>query len=227
MLPSASTYASDIDGVILLIAVLTGFWFFLTAGVFFWLIFKFRAREGQKALYITGSEKKYTKPISWAHYAVLVCDVLVIVAAIRVWVDVKMTLPEADTTVRVIGQQWAWSFQHAGPDGQLDTPDDILTADELHVEVDKLHHYKLVSRDVLHNFSVPVFRLKQDAIPGREITGWFEPTMTGEFDIQCAEMCGIGHGIMAARIFIETAEEHQAWMAEQQQKKAALVAQAG
>lgn len=227
MLPSASTYAGDIDGVILLIACLVGFWFFLTAGVFFWLIFKFRERNGQKAMYITGSEKKYTKPISWAHTLVLVCDVAIIIGAIRVWVDVKMTLPEEDATVRVISQQWAWSFQHPGPDGKLDTPDDIFTGDELHVEVDKLYHYKLVSRDVLHSFSVPVFRLKQDAVPGREITGWFEPTMTGEFDIQCAEMCGIGHGIMAARIFIETAEEHQAWMAQQVQKKAALVAQAG
>jgi cytochrome c oxidase subunit 2 len=59
---------------------------------------------------------------------------------------------------------------------------------------------------------VPVFRLKQDAIPGRVITGWFKPTKTGEFDIQCVEMCGIGHGIMGARIFVETEEQHQAWL---------------
>jgi cytochrome c oxidase subunit 2 len=67
--------------------------------------------------------------------------------------------------------------------------------------------------DTLHSFSVPVFRLKQDAIPGRVITGWFEPTLPGEYDIQCAEMCGVGHGIMGARIFVETAEEHEAWLA--------------
>jgi cytochrome c oxidase subunit 2 len=68
------------------------------------------------------------------------------------------------------------------------------------------------SRDVLHDFSVPVFRLKQDIIPGREITAWFEPTVAGTFDIQCAEMCGIGHGIMGARIFVETPEQHAAWL---------------
>ena len=67
---------------------------------------------------------------------------------------------------------------------------------------------------MLHSFSVPVFRLKQDAIPGRVITGWFKPTMTGTYDIQCAEICGIGHGLMPARIVIETAEQHAAWMAE-------------
>ena len=60
---------------------------------------------------------------------------------------------------------------------KLDTADDIATVDELHVEVNKIYHFKLESRDVLHNFSVPVFRLKQDAIPGRVITGWFEPTI--------------------------------------------------
>jgi cytochrome c oxidase subunit 2 len=65
---------------------------------------------------------------------------------------------------------------------------------------------------VVHSFSVPVFRLKQDAIPGRAITGWFRPTVTGEFDVQCAEICGIGHGVMAARISIEDANQHAAWV---------------
>ena len=61
--------------------------------------------------------------------------------------------------------------------------------------MDKLYHYKLEA-----------FRLKQDAIPGRVITGWFQPTETGEYDIQCAEICGIGHGLMGARVHIETPE---------------------
>jgi hypothetical protein len=82
--------------------------------------------------------------------------------------------------VRVIAQQWAWSFVHPGPDNVLDTADDITTVNELHVAANTLYHYKLESLDVLHNFSVPVFRLKQDAIPGRIITGWFEPTLTGD-----------------------------------------------
>ena len=62
------------------------------------------------------------------------------------------------------------------------------------------------------NFTV--FRLKQDAIPGRIMKGWFEPTEAGEWDIQCAEMCGIGHGIMGARIVVETPEEHAAWVSQ-------------
>ena len=85
--------------------------------------------------------------------------------------------------------------------------------DELHVKTDTLYHFKLESRDVVHSFSVPVFRLKQDAVPGRTITGWFEPNKIGEYDIQCAEICGIGHGVMAARLFIESEDEHTAWLA--------------
>jgi len=71
---------------------------------------------------------------------------------------------------------------------------------------------------------VPVFRLKQDAIPGRIITGWFQATQTGEHDVQCTEICGIGHGLMPARIHIETPEQHAAWMAEQSTLSVAAVA---
>lgn len=113
--------------------------------------------------------------------------------------------------MRVIGQQWAWTFQHPGPDGELDTADDIRTIDELHVKVDTVYHYELGARDVLHSFSVPVFRLKQDAVPGRTIKGWFKATKTGVWDIQCAEICGIGHGLMGARVVVEDEAQHAAW----------------
>jgi cytochrome c oxidase subunit 2 len=213
----ASTYAADIDGVIWLIAVLVGFWFVVAELVFFWLILKFRAKDGQRAQYITGEEKKQMRFISWPHYLVLVCDVFIVVGAVRVWVDVKQKLPsEAEAQhVRVVAQQWAWSFVHPGADGKLDTADDIRTVDELHVQVGQKYIYELEARDVLHSFSVPAFRLKQDAVPGRVITGWFEPTRTGTHDIQCAEICGIGHGLMAARVVIESPDQHAAWIESQ------------
>lgn len=213
MIPRLSTYAGDIDFVIVLIAVLTGFWFFAAEGVFFWLIWKFRARPGVKSQYLTGDEHHVKRWITWPHGLILACDVVIIVFAVRVWYDVKQRLPEADSTIRVIGQQWAWTFQHPGPDNELDTEDDIFTVDDLYVEVDRTYHFRLESRDVLHSFSVPVFRLKQDAIPGRSITGWFRATGTGQHDVQCAEICGLGHGVMAARIHIQNPEEHAAWMA--------------
>ena len=208
---SASTYSADIDGVILVVLAIVGFWFLLAQGVFFGLIFKFRAKPGVKAQYISGEQAHEKRWVTLPHYATLVFDVIIVVMAVKVWHEVKINLPPADSTVRIIAQQWAWTFVHPGPDNQLDTPDDISVIDELHVEKGKTYHFELTSRDVLHSFSVPVFRLKQDAIPGRIIKGWFNATQTGQFMIQCTEICGIGHAIMPARIIIESESQHRLW----------------
>lgn len=209
--PQVSTFASDVDFVINLVGVMVTFWFALTVGMFFYLIFKYREKEGVKAEYLSGDEKQVKKWVTIPHYLIIFCDVFIIIAAVYVWYTVKQNLPPADATVRVIGQQWAWTFEHPGPDGELDTDDDIRTVDELHIKVDTVYHYKLTSLDVLHDFSVPVFRLKHDAIPGREITGWFEAMETGTYDLQCAEICGIGHGLMTAKLIIHTEEDYAQW----------------
>lgn len=214
LIESASSYAGDIDEIILIVAVLGGFWLLVAEALLFYFVIKFRRSRNPKALYITGEQKHEKKWIHIPHNLVLLCDVVIIVVAIRVWYNVKQDLPPADETVRVIAQQWGWHFVHPGPDSQLGTADDVETVDELHVKVDKTYHFKLEAMDVLHSFSIPVFRLKQDAIPGREITGWFKPTKTGSFDIQCAEICGIGHALMPARIIIETEAEHASWLAQ-------------
>lgn len=211
MLTQGSSFAADIDQVILIIGVITGVWFVLTEGMFFWLLWRFRYREGVPARYITGKEKELKRWINIPHALIILCDMVIIVAAVKVWYNVKQDMPPADHEIRIVAQQWAWSFQHPGPDGKLDTEDDIKTVDELHVEADKVYHFNLEARDVMHDFSVPVWRLKQDAVPGRVIRGWFKPTLAGEFDIQCAEMCGIGHGIMGARVHVHGADAFKAW----------------
>ena len=220
--PVASSFADDIDSLIALVAVFVGFWAILAYAAFFFLIFRFRDKgDGRRAQYVTGEEKDLKRWITYPHAAIILCDLVIVFMAIMVWYNIKQRLPEADSTVRIVAQQWAWNFVHPGPDNELDTEDDITTFNELHVEVGKTYHYELLSRDVLHDFSVPVFRLKQDAIPGRVMKGWFEPTEAGEWDIQCAEMCGIGHGIMGARIVVETPEEHAAWMSQSNSGKLA------
>ena len=211
-LTGASTYAHNVDQLFLLIAALVGFWFLAAEGVFFWLIFKFREKDGRPTQHITGEEKHQTKWISIPHFLVIICDIVILVPAILVWYNIKEYMPPADQTIRVIGQQWAWSFQEPGPDGILDTADDIRTVGELHVTLNKTYHFELVSRDVVHSFAVPSFRLKQDALPGRTITGWFRPNRLGTYDIQCTQMCGIGHGLMAGRIIVETPQDHAAWL---------------
>ncbi|MCO4744732.1 MAG: cytochrome C oxidase subunit II [Proteobacteria bacterium] len=209
----ASTFAGDIDFLFWFIHMMVGGWFLLVQGMFWYLLFRYRYQEGVKSQYVTGKEKHLKRWVNIPHALIILCDVAVIFFAVQVWYNVKQVLPEADATIRVVSQQWAWSFVHPGEDGELGTDDDIKTVDELHVQEGSTYHFQLESRDVLHSFSVPVFRLKQDAVPGRVITGWFEPTKAGVYDIQCAEMCGIGHGIMGARIHVETAEQHAAWVA--------------
>jgi cytochrome c oxidase subunit II len=208
----ASTYAADIDNLILLVGVVVGIFFLAAEVIFFGFIFKFRARPGVKAQYVTGEKASEKKWISYPHYLVLLFDVIIVVAALRVWHEVKIDFPPAEDRVRIIGQQWAWTFVYPGPDGQFDTADDIRTVDELNLQVNRLYRYELHAKDVVHSFSVPVFRLKQDAVPGRTIVGWFKPTVTGEFDIQCTQICGIGHGLMAARVRIRSAAEQAAWI---------------
>ena len=213
LVPQVSTYAHQIDNVIAIVGVVVGFWFFLALGAFFFLLWKYRWREGVPSQYVDGSNPKHKRFITIPHNLVLLCDVLILVAAVRVWVEVKQTLPPAGDKVRIIGQQWAWTFQYPGADGKLDTQDDVKSVSELHVKANTVTHFELVSRDVLHSFSVPVFRLKQDAIPGRAINGWFEAKNTGVFDIQCTEICGLAHGIMFGRIVIETPAQRDLWMA--------------
>jgi len=211
LIASASSYSGDVDRLFVLVTILVGVWFIAAEAMFFWLLFRFRAKDGVRAQYITGKEKHLKQWINIPHSLVLVCDIVIIIAAIRVWVTIKQTLPPADRTVRVVAQQWAWTFTAPGPDNRLDTADDIRTTDELHVEVGKTYHFLLESRDVVHSFFVPAFRLKQDADPGRIFTGWFKPTKLGKFDIMCAEICGIGHGVMGARLVVDTAESYSTW----------------
>ena len=212
-----STYAADIDFLILLVLVVVGGWVLAAELVFVYFIMKFRAKgDGRRADYIDGKNKRHKRWITVPHLLVLGFDVLIIVVSFNVWYKIKMDLPEDPDggVIRIIGQQWAWTFQHPGADGELDTPDDIFTVDELHVENNRTYHFELQAKDVLHSFSVPVWRIKQDAIPGRSIMGWFQPTETGSFDVQCAEICGFGHSVMAAEVWVEDAETHAAWVAD-------------
>lgn len=213
-LPRASSFAGSIDNLIDTITYLVMFWFILVLGFFFYVVFRFRHKPGKKAEYITGETHKQKMAIEVPHYLILGCDLVILAYTFVVWHEVKIDMPEYDEEVRIISQQWAWTFEHAGADGILDTEDDIVTINELHLKKDTQYKFHLEALDVMHSFSVPVFRLKQDAIPGRTIFGHFKPILEGEWDIQCAEMCGFGHGFMPARVFIKSAEDHVAWLNE-------------
>ncbi len=215
LVPRGSTYAADIDLLFDVITYLVGFWFILVFGFFLYCLFRFRRKAGVKAQYITGETHKQKMAIEVPHYLILGCDVVILIMTFFVWHKVKIDMPTPDEEVRIVAQQWAWSFYHAGQDGILGTEDDIATVNELHIKAGTQYKFHLEATDVMHSFSVPIFRLKQDAIPGRIIYGHFNAldTVIGEWDIQCAEMCGYMHGGMGARLFVETPEQHAEWIA--------------
>jgi cytochrome c oxidase subunit 2 len=208
----ASTYSGTIDHMLLVITVVVGFWFLLAEGVLFYFTARYLRKDGRPTSYITGENSNRMLWITVPVILIVLCDIGLNIADTVVWIHIKQDLPPAERTVRVVGQQWSWTFQDPGPDGVLDTADDIRTTDNLHVLVDTTYHFEVMSRDVVHSFAVPAFRLKQDAVPGRTITGWFRATRTGTFDIQCTQMCGLAHGMMAGRVIVETPRQHSAWM---------------
>lgn len=113
--------------------------------------------------------------------------------------------------VEILAQQWMWAFRYAGADNVFNTDDDIVSNHNLYVPVNKKVEFRLTSKDVIHSFYLPNARNKVDAMPGRVSRLWFEPIMTGSYDIACAEMCGTHHYLMQAKLHVVTQEEFLAW----------------
>jgi cytochrome c oxidase subunit 2 len=127
------------------------------------------------------------------------------------WADIKGQSPPPDVEVRLTAKQFAWIFAYPGPDRQFDTTDD-KTDKELNVPVNKVVRVHLRSDDVIHSFFVPSFRLKQDAVPGREIQVWFKATKPGRYELPCAELCGPGHSGMVGWVNVYSEDEYQKWI---------------
>ena len=117
----ASSFATDIDFIFTLIFVICAFWYTLSNLAFFWFLFRYRKQPGVAAQYITGNEHHLKKWIEWPHYAIILCDVAIIVCAVQVWYAVKQDLPTPDSEIGVMSQQWAWSFVQPGADGPAST----------------------------------------------------------------------------------------------------------
>jgi len=146
-----------------------------------------------------------------------------------------ISVPDNSETVEAVGQQWHWSYRLPGKDGKLgktaiiliseDNPfgidvndingaDDLLVkSNELHLPIDQPVKVLLRSKDVLHNFAVPQFRVKMDLVPGAITFVWFTPTKLGRYELLCEELCGIAHFTMRGYIKVDTANDYQTWLA--------------
>lgn len=213
---TVSTFGPDIDGILYLIYYVVGPWFLLAEAILVFCAIRFRQRRSGAASYLPGMTWKALSWVLVPAALVLVCDLFIDAEGGRVWRNVKETIPPADVTVRIVARQFAWQFTHPGPDNRLDTRDDIVTNGHLHVPVGKVVRFELGSNDVIHSFYSPSLRLKQDAVPGRTIPGWFQATRTGEFPIACAELCGVAHTVMQGTLIVHTESEYRQWSLNQQ-----------
>ena len=106
-------------------------------------------------------------------------------------------------------------MRYPGPDGKLNTQDDLFTVNDLHFVKNRTALIYLKSSDVIHSFFLPQMRIKQDAVPGLTIPVWFDADTAGKYDLACAELCGWGHYKMRANVTVhETPEEFQKWLDE-------------
>jgi cytochrome c oxidase subunit 2 len=205
---SLSTYSGDIDTIFYVIYYITGFVFILVTALLVWFLIRYRSQPGQRALYTHGST---ALELTWTITPAAVFIILFLISQVG-WTRIKIFAPPGDVEARLIAKQFSWTFQYPGPDGKFDTTDDKTLDGDLHVPVSKVVRVHLQARDVIHSFFVPVLRIKQDAVPGREILVWFEATKTGRYEIPCAELCGPGHSGMKGWLTVHTAEDYQKWV---------------
>jgi cytochrome c oxidase subunit 2 len=229
--PIASNWGTMDDTVILTFWV-TGIVFVVVNLFLAWSVMRYRHRKGQKADY-----EPENKKLEWWLTIVTTVGVAAMLApGLFVW-GKFVVVPKEATVVEAVGQQWHWSFRLPGENGELGhtdtsliTPenpfgvdpadpngqDDILIASpELHLPVGKPIKVLLRSKDVLHNFTVTQFRVKMDVVPGMITYLWLTPTVIGEYELLCEELCGLAHFAMRGRVVVDSQDAYDTWLASQ------------
>jgi cytochrome c oxidase subunit 2 len=211
--PNFSTQGVVIDRLFWICFVLTAIAFVLVEAGIIWFMVKYRWREGRKAHYTHGSNKV---EVIWTAVPALVLAILGIYSA-SVWASIKSpdSFPPGAFTINVTAKQFEWNVTYPGADGRLDTGDDFTVRNQLHLPANEPVIINLRAEDVIHSFFIPELRVKQDAVPGMTIPIWFEATEAGEFEIACAELCGLGHYRMMANVTVHESAGFQTWHASQ------------
>jgi cytochrome c oxidase subunit 2 len=200
----ASTVAKDVDHLHYAIITVTMVMATLIFGTAAYFIIRYRRRSE------TDATPKVAGTLGWeALFAGVPLTTFLVWFYIGYHDFIRMQTPPPDAMdVYVVGKQWMWKFTY--PEG----PNSIGV---LRVPVGKPVRLLLTSRDVIHSFYVPAFRIKQDAIPGAYTQTWFEVTKPGSYRVMCAEYCGLKHSEMWGEVIALSAEDYEAWMQEQRQ----------
>ena len=210
-LPEAvSIYAPKVDHIFMVILWITGIIFVLVEGTLLWFLIRYRQRPGRTAYYIHGY---VPAEVIWTVIPAFIVMYLAF-SSQRVWSYIQGSPPPHQLEVEVKGEQFAWNVRYPGPDGQFETADDIETINQFHIPVGQVVLVRLKSKDVIHSFFLPQFRIKRDAVPGLTGRIWIQATKSGQFEIACAELCGLGHYRMRGYVTVESPEAFKAWLVE-------------
>lgn len=231
---NVSTYGNKIDGLFWMIFYVTGFFFIITEIALLWFVFRYKAKENKKSFFTHGNR---LVEIIWTVIPGIILFLMAVYSA-GPWAAIKKDMPNEKEAVviEVMARQFAWFFRYPGEDKKFggtvlslvtggdpfgrkeDDPngkDDFVTMNEFFVPVGKKVLLKLQTRDIIHSFFVPNLRVKQDAVPGMVIPVWFEATKTGQYEIACAELCGVGHTMMRGMLTVQSQEEFNEWLNQQ------------
>ena len=196
----ASTVANQVDA---LYYVLVGISLFFSLVIVTGLVVSaVRYRKGSKATRRGAKDDYLPVELLWSIIPFVISIGLFTWGA-NLFLDMRVSPPDA-MEIYVVGKQWMWKIQH--PQGNREI-------NELHVPVGKPVKLIMTSQDVIHSFFVPAFRIKQDVLPGRYTTQWFEATQAGEYHLFCAEYCGTSHSGMKGKVVVMEQDEYQDWLA--------------
>ena len=194
---SFSNIIEAVNTTFLVITVISVVLLVLITALMVAFVIKYRRKRHPRASQIEGNALLET---AWT----VIPTILVLGMFYYGWIGYKLmrSPPPGSMEVTAIAQMWSWQFRY--PNGKQSA--------ELYVPVDQPVKVNLESRDVLHSFYVPAFKVKQDVVPGRTNFLWFQPENVGEFDIFCAEYCGQRHSYMLSKVVVVAQNEFDEWV---------------
>ena len=199
---AASRSAVQIDAVFLFIAAVSLFFFFLVEGLLIYFAVRYRRRKASEDLATSGVTSNLVLEIVWVTIPSLVV-IAFFVYGYLVYQDVTTPAPGSGE-IYVTTQQFYYEFKY--PDGRTEIG-------ELRVPAGKPVKLIMTSRDVIHGFFLPSFRLKQDTLPGQYTYLYLQPDKEGTYDIFCTQYCGTGHSTMRAKLLVMPPGEYAKWAA--------------
>jgi cytochrome c oxidase subunit 2 len=195
---AASTIASGVDLLYFFLTGVTVLFSFLIFALIFYFAVKYRRRAGKTAEQVG---EPLALEIAWSVVPFMITLVMFTWGS-RLFIA-NSRVPDRAMDINVVGRQWMWKIQH--PSGRREI-------NELHVPLGQPVKLTLASQDVIHSFYIPAFRVKQDVLPGRYVSMWFQPTRAGEYHLFCAEYCGTYHSGMIGRVVVMQPEDFQKWL---------------